>query len=297
MGSGPPLLMFPAFLGGSPIEAFRRIGPVRTLSEGLAQLRRLLLFDNRGTGNSPPPLPTSAQDLIVDTLAVADGSGTTSFSLMCTGFYAPVALEIALTRPDRVSSLALIGPALRYADHPPPAVTDPLTELAQRDWALYARTVMSWFDLPDEDRTAAVDVIVETGSPEVRAALHEIEVKLGPPENLEALDVPTLVLQSVGDDTLVPSDLVRQAAAAIPGVQLATLDGSLTRLVNWLEPIRRFLREVEPVDGGLAEEPALDEVVSVTLSLREVEVLRLVARGMSNAQVADVPLLVPWTLR
>ena len=141
-----------------------------------------------------------------------------------------------------------------------------------------------------------MDVIIETGSWEARSALHDIETTLERPANLDALAVPVLVSQSVVDDSIYPSALVRLAAAAIPGAQLVTLDGSFTKATNRVEPIRSFLQEVEPSDGRRAEAPATEAPPDARLSPRELEVLRLVAEGRTNPQIADELVIAPNTV-
>ncbi len=93
MGSGPPLLVIPFGAWGSWIEQMRRVGEMRSWVESLADFRRVLLYDLRGDGYSPPPLPSSLADLVADVIAVADASGSESVDLFASAAKAPVALE------------------------------------------------------------------------------------------------------------------------------------------------------------------------------------------------------------
>ena len=95
MGSGLPLLVVPFGASGSSIEQMRRVGEMRSWVEGFAEFRRVLLYDLRGDGYSPPPLPNSLADMVADVIAVADASGSESVGLLAAAVKAPVPVETA----------------------------------------------------------------------------------------------------------------------------------------------------------------------------------------------------------
>ena len=109
MGSGPPLLVVPFGASGSWIEQMRRVGEMRSWVEGFAEFRRVLLYDLRGDGYSPPPLPNSLADMVADVIAVADASGSEAIALMTYGVNAPVVLETALAQEYRHIGLGFSG--------------------------------------------------------------------------------------------------------------------------------------------------------------------------------------------
>jgi DNA-binding NarL/FixJ family response regulator len=97
--------------------------------------------------------------------------------------------------------------------------------------------------------------------------------------------VPTLVLHAAAD-VAVPFDEGRQVAAAIPGARFVPLEGRNHILLAHEPAWPRFRDEIvafvsstpEPVDVSAAAQP---------LSERELEVVRLVARGRSNEEIAS----------
>ncbi len=106
-GEGPPLLMVMAFAGAMDIWPPELVG-------ALAQKRRLILFDNRGVGDSTVTdeafsLRLFAQDALglLDALKIekADVFGWSMGSL--------IAQEMALAKPEKVGKLILFGSALR----------------------------------------------------------------------------------------------------------------------------------------------------------------------------------------
>jgi len=109
---------------------------------------------------------------------------------------------------------------------------------------------------------------------------------------LELVRAPTLVVHRRGDRA-IPYRLGRELAASIPGAALVPLDG--TAHFPWVgdarsvvDAARSFLAPASPRagDGELAE--AVDrEPAAVLLSRREREVLALVARGLSDQEIAD----------
>ena len=296
MGSGPTLLMVNAWPYGCAIELARRVGEIRSLMEGLAAFRRVLVTDPRGTGHSPPPLPESADDMIADLWAVADASGSESVSLYGGAEFASVVLRAALVHPERVSSIVLLMPVLEPSAVQTTGAIDAIHDLARRDWGLYANTNASWHDVSAEDRAEWARVLIEVGSLEALEALRPIVLSLHAPANLETLAAPTLVLHSRRDRSIVPVEAAREVAARIPGARLITMERSLTRFTRTLDPIREFLLEVEPSDGEPAEEPAGEAPSDARLSPREVEVLRLVAEGRSNAAIAEALVISPNTV-
>jgi 3-oxoadipate enol-lactonase len=94
-GDGPPLLLIAGL--GQGLWVWRDVAPA------LARHRRVLVFDNRGTGRSPPPARSSVEDLAADAASVLPGrADVLGFSM---GGYA--ALSLALTEPALVRSLVL----------------------------------------------------------------------------------------------------------------------------------------------------------------------------------------------
>jgi 3-oxoadipate enol-lactonase len=94
-GDGPPLLLIAGLGQGSWV--WGDVAPT------LARKRRVLVFDNHGTGRSPPPARSSVEELAADAASVLPGpADVLGFSM---GGY--VGLTLALAEPTLVRSLVL----------------------------------------------------------------------------------------------------------------------------------------------------------------------------------------------
>ena len=81
--------------------------------------RRLVRYHRRGYGLSDPAeAPVSVADQAADALAVLDELGIDHADLVGHSFGANVAIELALSAPERVRSLALLEPLLLFALDP-----------------------------------------------------------------------------------------------------------------------------------------------------------------------------------
>jgi 3-oxoadipate enol-lactonase len=99
-GSGPPLLLIHG-LG----YARWGWGPV---VDALADEHEVVLFDNRGIGDSDaPPGPYSVRALAADAVAVLDAAGLERAHVLGTSLGGMVALELAISSPQRVDRLVL----------------------------------------------------------------------------------------------------------------------------------------------------------------------------------------------
>ena len=116
-GSGPPLLLIHGL-------GYARWGWEPVLP-GLAERFSVVLFDNRGIGESDaPPGPYTAAEMADDAVQVLEEAGIERAHVVGTSLGGMVALELALSRPERVDRLVLActtpgGPRA----HPMPHVT------------------------------------------------------------------------------------------------------------------------------------------------------------------------------
>jgi DNA-binding CsgD family transcriptional regulator len=141
-------------------------------------------------------------------------------------------------------------------------------------------------ELTEYQRTAA--------DPEAAAALLALAYDLDVRAGAERLRLPVLVLHRRGDRA-APFERASELTALIPGARLLPLDGSAH--VPWhghaapvVEAALAFLR------GGSAAGAAPGDAGDVELSDREREVLRLVAGGLSDGQIAEALVLSPHTV-
>ncbi|MGZ4211420.1 MAG: alpha/beta fold hydrolase [Actinomycetota bacterium] len=193
---------------------------------------RCITFDNRGVGDSvAPPGPFSMEQMAADALAVLDETGVERAHVLGISMGGAIAQHLALKSPERVRSLAL---ASTWCSKNP--YTQRMSEigrmiLSAAGQAAITRTSMLWLFTPKFilDRDHFVQQIEQMAlqfatHPEVfdrqLGALLEHDVR----DELARLDVPTLVMCG-RRDIMVPPELSEELAGAIPGAELAILEG------------------------------------------------------------------------
>jgi len=276
------------------------VGPLARFLDELASFSRLIVFDKRGTGLSdrvhPDTLPTLEQRM-EDLVAVMDAAGSERAVLLGTLGGAAMCGLFAATHPERAAALVLYGafgnlePATgmlaRLADTQELAL-----DRVEREWGTEGVGLAFWAPslLDDEETKAAYLRLTRSGaSPGSARSLMTLGYQIDWEAALPSIRAPTLVLHRTGD-LVVPLRQARKLARDIPGARFVELPG-IDHLV-WagdqdavLEEARGFLAEAG-LGGGqkAAREPAPADGLGLTR--REHEVLRLVARGLTNRQIA-----------
>src|SRR3990172_5913986 len=110
LGEGEPLLHMPAF-PWSHIQLEWQIPFMRHFYERLAQGRRLVRYDARGTGSSDRDVADfSLESHILDLEAVVNRLDLERFALVARATSAPAAVAYTVRNLDRVSRLLLVTP-------------------------------------------------------------------------------------------------------------------------------------------------------------------------------------------
>ena len=275
-GEGRPLVVVPFWF--NHVQNTRTTSNVAPWFEGLAARFRFVNYDSRGQGLSTRGLPesTSIQDFQRDLEAVVERLHLDRFILCAASLNGHVAVRYALDHPERVEALVLYCCPVDGSAWP-----RGLFDLIDQDWDLYLRT-----RLPASDGHAtSFDYYKRaTTAADYKVRVHAFLVSRIE-DVLPRLVTPTLVLH--------PRDLVdiRQEesvklAARIANSRLVLIDGD-----SWLGDTAQGLKAIDDFLAGL---PPRDEAPTAKagtppagLSLREVEVLRLIAAGRSNPQIAD----------
>lgn len=221
-GDGPPVLGVMGFALDQRFWASQLPAVLPTHS--------LITFDNRGTGRSTGPHPTTMEEMAEDAIAILDHLGidkTVVFGLSMGG---AVAQRLVLDHPDRVSALILGVTWARPIDfmRRQSGLARLIIEAggveAFTDVSLVRMFTPKFFEVAGEvlDRMVA-SVFADTGpgpaGPDVLAAQLDAIDKHDTLAQLGDVSVPTLVL-GAKMDMMVPGFASEEIAAAIPGAEL-----------------------------------------------------------------------------
>ncbi|SOD74842.1 pimeloyl-ACP methyl ester carboxylesterase [Jatrophihabitans sp. GAS493] len=311
-GQGPPLLISTCWL--SHLQ-FDWESPVwRHFLRDLGQFATVIRFDERGHGLSDWDVTDhSLQARIGDLEAVADAAGFPTFALMAMAQGGPVAISYTARHPERVSRLIFYG-----------SYSSASQGLSAEDFALedtFGQLIKVGWARPDSTFRRVFTSLMIPGATEEQMCwlddLQRVAVSAGTAYTarqqrfaadadalLPQLSLPTLILHSVGD-RMNSFEYGRHLAASIAGARLVALEGEnhivLEEDAAWpvfVAEVRQFLAAdgvVDRVDGGMGSRagdsgrerrPPLNGSVDSLLSPRELDVLRLVADGRENEEIA-----------
>ena len=289
-GRGPPLVRVATWL--THLELDSRSPVWRHWLERLGERRTLLRYDERGCGLSDIGVEEPSVDTWVSDLeAVVDAAGLERFALLGISQGAAVAVTFAARHPQRVSDLVLYGGYARGRQRRGQrAQEDALVAAIRAGWTgddPSFRRVFSMLFLPNatSDQMAWYDELLRTTtSPETAVRLFRARGTVDIVQAAPEVAARTLVIHARADH-VVPLEEGRLLASLIPGARLVVLDSANHILLADEPAWHQFISELDAFLGtSQAPRPsgAVDE-----LSARELEVLELVAAGLTNAAIAD----------
>ena len=288
-GSGPPLVLMP-----SPINHLRHLWLARNpIFSALAGYFRLILYDSRGQGLSTRgTTPTvSADDYCRDLEAVVDRLGLQRFSVWANGFLAHSAIKYAVERPERVDCLMLqavsLDPADQFSAH--------LRDLAVGDWPTFLGVVVA-------ATTAGASYVPTPAQLLEFSTQQDWLARMSDVANFDISDIlhrvtqPTLIRVPVGG-AIDWQSRAQAVAAKMTNCRLVYINnGDL--LIKAVENARLAYDFVSASVSVGRSKPVRSEPHEISgLSEREVEVLKLLASGRSNQQIADALVISLNTVR
>jgi pimeloyl-ACP methyl ester carboxylesterase/DNA-binding CsgD family transcriptional regulator len=293
-GAGPPLVKAGNWM--THLEYDRRSPVWRHWIRALSRGHTLVRYDERGCGLSDrhfDGVPT-LDSYVGDLAAVVDAAGLERFALFGMSGGGPTAIQYAVRNPERVSQLLLYGTYTRgryKRDEEQTEQSRLLIDLMRVGWGGTVpafREVFSSFFIPsagEEQRRwyDEMQKVSSTGEMAARLWLSNAELDISDMAR-QALQ-PALVLHA-RNDLAVPYDEGRRLASLLPDARFVTLESDNHVLQEGEPAWDAFLAEVGTFLGD--DERALAATGDLSdLSVREREVLELVAAGMSNEEIAQ----------
>ena len=292
-GDGRPLVALPP-LPFSHVQAEWRSPPQRLWYEALSSRFRVIRFDPRGCGLSDRAVSQfSLNTLMADMEAVVRRLDLRKFALF--GYFnsGPLAITYSVRHPESISHLLLWCAYPQGSDFSSSPRAASMRALLDKDWETYtelaAHSMFGWTENEESHRTAILmrECVSQESAKSYFATIRALDVVPMLPE----VRAPTLVLHREAIPYPEP-DVARHLAATIPDAQLMLLEGAslapylgdsgaaLTAIEEFvLEPDQAATRPTSPT-------PIASTTVAVNLTPREVEVLRLIAAGRTNAEIS-----------
>jgi pimeloyl-ACP methyl ester carboxylesterase/DNA-binding CsgD family transcriptional regulator len=290
-GEGPLLLFAARWV--SHLEEEWEDPAARAFFEELARTHRVVRYDRLGAGLSdrelgaPPTTESEARSLAAVFEACGEESATL-FSCSCAGL---ATVRFASAAPERVRKIVFFGGYVSRRDVPD-ATRRSLVEFTRLNWQLAAQ-MFSGLLVPrgSGDEIAALSRhLRHAATAEAASDFLELELTADARPYLAGLTTPALVLHRRGDRT-VPMGHGRELASLLPNARFVALSGDAH--LPWMDDQRDLQRALA---GFLDDAAPVEANGASPLSQREAEVLRLVAAGLSNREIASSLVLSEHTV-
>ena len=289
-GDGPPLVFGPRWV--SHLEEEWDDDRQRAFYAEVARTHRVVRFDRLGCGLSErllEPRPTiESESRQLERVIDAVGGTAVVFASSCCCLAASL---LAVRNPMAVDKLVYFGGYASRNDIPP-ITKQSLIQFVGTNWTLGAQMLAGLFDPHASGDEIARYTRMQRAAATAEAASIFLDLDLNADlrDVLPQVGVPALVLHRRGD-RCVPIARGRELASLLPNGRFVPLNGDSH--LPWIDDQRDLFRALAGFLHGEAA-PELDGASPLTG--RETEVLRLVATGMSNREIATTLVLSEHTV-
>ena len=286
-GDGTPLVLLPFAMNHIQVGWSEDTWLGRWLV-GLSSRFRFVRYDGRGQGMSARNLPANFKfvDLEHDLAAVIERLELDGIVLMAVGPIGHIAVRYAARNPERVKAIFWHLPNTRGDELPDRDIV-----WAEQDWHGYLISIAS------RARTASLELTVQrlqqSSTQMDWVALVHAAKESDISDVLPDLDTPLLLTHP--RDFGVEIEMAQRVAIAARNARLVVIEGNyFPEPEQGLTTLQNFLASISPPSVDAPPQSSATPVEE--LSVREVEVLRLLAMGKSNAQIADELVISPNTV-
>jgi DNA-binding CsgD family transcriptional regulator len=253
----------------------------------LASRFRLIQFDGRGQGMSTRGLgeDTSLTDILRDLEELLDFLEPEPVVLMSANYACHLPVLYAAAHPDRVSALVLVVGSV--INEPQTSAFDGLQRENWEGFLLSSASITG--SHPGRDPIERLSqTITQRDFLIWQSAYRASDLS----RVLPGVHTPALVLQPrdyfLDAVDYLPRTESQRLAAALPHGRLVHTDSStpLGDVEQSMAAIERLLAGITSVEAEVMQTARVDDLAA-SLSSREIEVLRLLAAGKSNQQIAE----------
>ena len=290
LGEGMPLVYMPT-IPFSHIQLEWQTPESRSWYERLAQKRRLVRFDSRGTGLSERNLDVSLDGLVLDLEAVVDRLRLERFALFGAVHSGPVAIAYAARHPRQVSHLILWCSWARAGEIWRKPQSEAMRGLAEKDWEIYSETMarveLGWSEGEDARRFAAY--LRESSTPEVYKVYVDAMGEFDVSDLLSQVQSPTMVFHR-RKIALQEVDSASAMASQIPDASFVLLEG-VSRF-PWREDADAVLQAIDDFLGNGEEAAAEAKPLSTedihTILFTDVEGSTALTQRLGDARAREL---------